>query len=300
MLFFKSINVTSYYAMTNQPGRNGGDVTGTSYRGRFDYTDDRYGASAEHMLIDKNFAPEVGYVRRTDVRRSFGQLRFSPRPRRSATIRKYTWQASADYVTDAPAIRVQSREVSGLFRIDFQSSDQASAEVSREYEWLPAPFVISPGVIVPAGGYTYSTTRVSYGMGQQRKVSGRISMAGGTLYDGTKSEVSYSGRWGVVPQFSIEPSIALNWVSLPDGDFTARLVSSRFTITPSARMSISSLVQYSVVSHYLSSSARLRWEYTGGSEVFVVYSDGRDTATTGLPLLQNRTVAIKVTRLVRF
>ena len=300
LLFFKSINVTSYYAMTNQPGRNGGDVTGTSYRGRFDYTDDRYGASAEHMLIDKNFAPEVGYVRRTDVRRSFGQLRFSPRPRRSATIRKYTWQASADYVTDAPAIRVQSREVSGLFRIDFQSSDQASAEVSREYEWLPAPFVISPGVIVPAGGYTYSTTRVSYGMGQQRKVSGRISMAGGTLYDGTKSEVSYSGRWGVVPQFSIEPSIALNWVSLPDGDFTARLVSSRFTITPSARMSISSLVQYSVVSHYLSSSARLRWEYTGGSEVFVVYSDGRDTATTGLPLLQNRTVAIKVTRLVRF
>ena len=174
------------------------------------------------------------------------------------------------------------------------------AEVSREYEWLPAPFVISPGVIVPAGGYTYSTTRVSYGMGQQRKVSGRISMAGGTLYDGTKLEVSYSGRWGVVPQFSIEPSIALNWVSLPAGDFTARLVSSRFTITPSARMSISSLVQYNVVSHYLSSSARLRWEYTGGSEVFVVYSDGRGTATTGLPLLQNRTVAIKVTRLVRF
>lgn len=39
---------------------------------------------------------------------------------------------------------------------------------------------------------------------------------------------------------------------------------------------------------------------TGGSEVFVVYSDGRGTATTGLPLLQNRTVAIKVTRLVRF
>ncbi len=48
MLFFKSINVTSYYALTRVPGRNGDDVTGTSYRGRFDYTDDRYGASAEH------------------------------------------------------------------------------------------------------------------------------------------------------------------------------------------------------------------------------------------------------------
>ena len=300
LLFFKSINVTSYYAMTNKPGRNGAGVTGTSYRGRLDYTDDRYGASAEHMLIDKNFAPEVGYVRRSDVRRSVAQVRFSPRPRRSAVIRKYTWQGSADYVTDAPAITLLSREVTGLFRIDFQSSDQASAEVSREYERLPAPFVISPGVIVPAGGYTYSTTRLSYTLGQQRKVSGRISVAGATLYDGTKSEVSYSGRWGVMPQLSIEPSIALNWVSLPDGDFTARLVSSRFTVTPSARMLISSLVQYNVDSHNISSSARLRWEYTGGSELFVVYSDGRDTATTGFALLQNRTVAIKVTRLVRF
>jgi hypothetical protein len=300
LLFFKSINVTSYYAMTNVPGRTGGDVTGASYRGRFDYTDDRYGASAEHMLIDRNFAPEVGYVRRTDVRRSFGQLRFSPRPRQSEVIRKYTFQAGLDYLTDASATTLQGREASGLFRIDFQSSDQASAEYSREYELLPAPFVISPGVVVPAGGYTYSTGRLSYTLGQQRKVSGRLSAAAGTLYDGTKSEVSYSGRWGVVPQFSLEPGITLNWVSLPDGDFTARLINSRFTVTPSARMLVSSLVQFNVDTNTLSSSARLRWEYTGGSELFVVYSDGRDTAATGFPLLQNRTFAVKVTRLVRF
>lgn len=300
LLFFKSINVTGYYAMTSVPGRTGGAVTGTSYRGRFDYTDDRYGASAEHMLIDKTFAPEVGYVRRTDVRRSLGQARFSPRPRASTLVRKYTWQGSVDYVTDASATTLQSREVSGLFRIDFQSSDQASVDVSREYELLPAPFVISPGVVVPAGGYTYGAVRLGYTLGQQRKVSGRLSAATGTLYGGTKSDVSYSGRWGVSPRFSLEPSVALNWVRLPYGNFTARLVSSRFTITPGARMLISSLVQFNVDTETLSSSARLRWEYTGGSEVFVVYSDGRDTAAAGFPLLQNRTVAVKATRLLRF
>jgi len=65
-------------------------------------------------------------------------------------------------------------------------------------------------------------------------------------------------------------------------------------------MLISSLVQFNVDTHTLSSSARLRWEYTGGSELFVVYSDGRDTTAVGFPLLQNRTFAIKVTRLFRF
>jgi len=44
----------------------------------------------------------------------------------------------------------------------------------------------------------------------------------------------------------------------------------------------------------------MRWEYTPGSELFVVYSDGRDTATGGYPGLQNRSVAVKATRLLRF
>jgi len=171
---------------------------------------------------------------------------------------------------------------------------------TRDYELLPEPFSIATGVRVPAGGYTYSTSRVSYNLGQQRKVSGRLSASAGTLYNGTKQEIAYSGRWGVVPRFSMEPSITLDWVQLPYGDFTARLVSSRFTLTPTARMLVSSLIQYNAGANSLSSSMRLRWEYTGGSELFIVYSDGRNTHTPGYPDVLNRTFAVKITRLVRF
>ena len=87
----------------------------------------------------------------------------------------------------------------------------------------------------------------------------------------------------MVPQFSLEPGVTLAWGSLPYGDFTARLLGSRFTVTPSARMSISSLVQFNVDAKTLSASGRLRWEYTGGSELFIVYSDGRDTQNVGFP-----------------
>src|SRR6185295_769086 len=103
LLFLKSIDLTSYYARTDTPGVAGGT---SSYRGRFDYVTDRYGLVAEHMLIGRNFKPEVGYVRRTDFRRSFAQGRFSPRPKHSTGIRKLTWQGSLDYVTDAAATTV--------------------------------------------------------------------------------------------------------------------------------------------------------------------------------------------------
>jgi hypothetical protein len=37
-----------------------------------------------------------------------------------------------------------------------------------------------------------------------------------------------------------------------------------------------------------------------GSELFVVYNEGRDTRASGLPDLQNRSMVVKVNRLLRF
>jgi len=42
-----------------------------------------------------------------------------------------------------------------------------------------------------------------------------------------------------------------------------------------------------------------KWEYQPGSDLFVVYSDGRDTVDRFRPALQNRSLAVKVTRLLR-
>jgi hypothetical protein len=58
-------------------------------------------------------------------------------------------------------------------------------------------------------------------------------------------------------------------------------------------------VQFNADAHTLNSSVRLRWEYRPGSDLFVVYSDGRDTVALG-PNLLNRSVAVKFTRLMRF
>ena len=66
-------------------------------------------------------------------------------------------------------------------------------------------------------------------------------------------------------------------------------------------MALSGLVQYNSTSSSLGSSVRFRWEYAPGSDVFVVYSDGRNTQIGDrFPGLQNRTFVVKATRLFRF
>ena len=45
---------------------------------------------------------------------------------------------------------------------------------------------------------------------------------------------------------------------------------------------------------------RVRWEYSPGSELFVVYSDGRNTDVEWFPQLQGRVLAAKITYLLWF
>ncbi len=298
--FFLLTNVTAnaFYARTDTPGLDGGTAT---YRGTLEYAGDRYGVQAEHLLIGEHFDPQVGYVRRTDFRRSAAEARFTPRPKRRNRVRKYTFLGSIDYVTDASATQVQNKELRGYFQTEFQNSDQTTAEYIHGYELIPKAFAISPGVIVPVGGYDSDNVRVTYSLGQQRPVSGRLAFGHGALYGGHRTETSYSGRVALRPQLAVEPSLSLNWVDLPFGTFSAQLVTTRLIFTPSPRMILSSLMQYNISGHSVTSSARLRWEYRPGSELFLVYSDGRNLLDTQTPTgLLNRSVAVKVTRLLRY
>ena len=69
-----------------------------SYRAHLDYAGDRYGVQLEHLLVGDAFNPEVGFVRRRDMRRSFAELRFSPRPRSIDWVRRFVWTGSFAYI----------------------------------------------------------------------------------------------------------------------------------------------------------------------------------------------------------
>ena len=301
--FFRYLSVNTYYARTNTLGRSGDP---SSYRGVFNYASDRYGLSAEHLSVGDRFNPEVGFVRRSDFRRSTLTARFSPRPRSNPFVRRFSWEGAYDYTTDGARTRVENRQATGVWRVEFSNSDLWNVDYTRDFEYLPKDFEIAPGVVLPTGGYDYQTVTTGYSLGQQRRVSGRLQVRAGSFYEGTKKEISFSGgRAGISARLNVEPGITLNWVDLPQGRFTTRLFTARAIFTPSPRSLVSGLFQYSARDHTLSSSVRLRWEYTGGSELFVVYSDSRNTIDPdpiagGVSRLLNRSIAVKLTRLVRF
>ncbi|MCC7415622.1 MAG: carbohydrate binding family 9 domain-containing protein [Acidobacteria bacterium] len=294
--FFDNLNVNTYWARTRTSDRRGRD---TSYRGQIDYQGDRYGAQLEHLVVGDDFNPEAGFVRRTDIRRSFGQFRFSPRPAGIEAIRKFFWAGSMAYITRGDG-RLDTRESNGEFAIEFQNSDRLSVAVTDTHESLPAPFAIAPGIALRVGTYHYDNVRVQMNLGSQRKVSGQFAVDRGTFYSGRKTTLSAShGRINAGSRLSLEPSFQLNVVDLAEGSFTNQIVGSRITYTLTPRMFTSALVQFSSSSHTASANVRLRWEYRPGSELFVVFNEERDTLVPRFPALANRALIVKINRLFR-
>lgn len=255
---------------------------------------------AERLVVEPNFLPEIGFLRRTDIRRNYGLVRFSPRPRQLRNVRRMTTQASLNYTTNNQD-RLATREAVGRFETEFSNSDVASVVYTDSFERLVRPFATSPGVTLPVGSYSFHTTRIGYVAGQQRKVSGELVYETGPFYNGDRHTISLNGaRMQVTPQMSREPSLSVNWVDLVQGSFTAKVVRTRATYTITPRMFVSGIVQYNSAGTSVGSNVRFRWEYRPGSKLFVVYTDDFDTEPRpNVVSLRNRAFVVKFNKLFR-
>ena len=296
--FYDNVNFTGYYTKSQTSGLVGDDE---SYQAAFTYNGDLYAFQLDHLLVGDNFNPEIGFMRRDDFRRTYTAAQYSPRPQSLDAIRQFTWRGTLDYTTSASTGLIETRISQLSFNTEFENSDQFNLDVQDSYELLDVPFQITPDVAIPIGGYSFADYYVSYALGSQRLISGTISLQRGSFFSGDITAVGYRrGRVEITRQFSISPGISINNIDLPQGRFTTKLVTSRFTYTLTPRMFFGGLLQYNSSTNALSSNLRLRWEYQPGSELFVVYNDVRDTELRSTPLLQNRAFIIKFTKLLRF
>ncbi len=299
--FYENVSLVGYVARTDTPGYEGRDL---SYQGQFTYAGDRYGLSAEHLVVEDSFQPEVGFVRRDNFRRSYASARFSPRPRSIEAVRRFRLEASLDYIEAADTGIVETREAQIGFSTEFESSDRVGVTVVDSYEFLLEPFAAGPDVTLPVGGYAFRDVETSYTIGAQRRLTGILRVRAGQYFNGTIRSVGFSrGRLALTPELAVEPTLSVNWIEMPQGSFRNDLYLSRITYTFTPRMFFSGLLQYASASRTLSTNLRLRWEYSPGSEFFVVYTEDRDTdplRPDRYTMLRNRGLAVKVTRLFRF
>ncbi len=296
---FDNVDLAGFFSRADTPGLGGGK---NSYGANFGFTPDKYGFTIKHLFIDDDFNPEVGFVRRDNMRETQGTARISHRGK-GRTLRYMSLSGVTDYIYNTQGIR-ETYDNTVALDTELQNSDTFQVSLNRGGDVLLNPFRIVPTVTVPVGSYTSTVLHLQYAIGPQKPYTGQFSFDYGGLYAGTQKVFNFSaGRLAVTPRLAVEPSASINWIDLPFGQFTTQLYRTRATYMFKPRMYASAFVQYNSTNHTFSTNVRMRWEYTPGSELFIVYTNDQNmnpTTPDRSSELLTRAFVVKVNRLLRF
>ena len=112
--FLENAQAFGYYAKTRTDGLKGEDE---SYRARIGYRGDAWSASLDHILVGANFNPEIGFMRRRDIRETTMFGRFGPRLTSVSSIRRITLVGALGYIENERLSFLESRSRGGRFEV---------------------------------------------------------------------------------------------------------------------------------------------------------------------------------------
>jgi len=301
--FLENMQVFGYWARTRTDGISDNDQ---SYRTRAGWRGNTWSWSVDYVVVEDGFNPELGFVRRSDFRETNLFARWSPRVPFIPALRRANFAPIFTFIESDRLGYMETRNRGGRVEFEFENGDWLTFIGNDAYERLADTTSIS-GALIPDGAYRFRDMEMTYYFGPHRRLSGSVAVTRGGFYGGNVTGLAITqGRIEVLPQLSVEPSLELNWIDLPalqqeEGQFDQHVMRTRVTYSLSPRAFVSGIVQYNTASETFGANVRLRWEWAPGSELFVVYTERRDTdALDRWSELAGRSLVVKATRLLRF
>lgn len=245
----------------------------SAYGFKAEYPNDRWQAMLGLKQIGEDFRPALGFAPRTGIRKAEAEVGFNPRPHRFG-IRQIVLGAVPSVTTDL-RWRAESWDVfTHLPQIEFDSGEEVALQVIPTFERLVEPFEIQPGVVIPPGSYRWTQWQLEVSTASKRPWVAEVEVSRGGFYTGTMAQFSSELILKPSPHLAMAARLELNDVSLPEGEFVAKVFSTRLDVSASTNITWSNQVQYDTDSRLLGFQSRFRWILKPGNDIFLVVGRG--------------------------
>jgi len=267
----RTFEADAWYQQSDTPGLAGDDASfgfglrmpnPTGLRGRMAYKE-----------VQQNFNPAMGYINRSNVR--------------DLTVDAgYTHFFGGDVLqtlfTGVDAQRIERIEgglqsqalVFRLVELQTNARDSLNLSHTRNDENVQRPFTIysdqNRQLVIQPGRYQFNEQGVRLSTGGQRQFSGSVNYLQGDFYNGNRTNIRGSVSWNQSRFFVLSANYDWNDISLPQGDFVARLTSISTQVAFSSTLYWITLTQYDNLSEELGINTRLQWIPRAGQEGFIV------------------------------
>ena len=236
--------------------------------------------------IDEDFQPAMGFVRRPGTRRLQSFVQLETLTRESEWLREWEIELQAQWTTDLDNRLLSSEYELPVLQIELNTGDEFSLLPSFEQEILDEPFEIFDDVVIPTGDYEFFRGGVAFDSDRSRPVSADGYATWGQFYDGERLNLGLDLEWRASKYWGVEAGCDYYDVDLPEGEFDVVVGYGGLRLTPSPRLSWTTIAQYDNVSDELGINSRLRWIISPGNDLFLVYNqsvanDGRSFRSLG-------------------
>jgi hypothetical protein len=269
----KNFQIAGWTALSRGDGRPG-SRTGWGYI--VDYPNDFLDCFTALNQFGEALNPGLGFVPRPGIRKFDAACRLKPRPSKQGRLR-WVRQAFLEHSYER-VINWHGQTESWSFswapvNISLESGDRFEFSFQPQFEFLPVPFEISPGVTLPVGSYRFNRFRGEFQTSDHRPWEFGSTTWFGSFYDGRLLQqsdyvrfTSHGGHW----QSGL--SIDQNFGTLREGHFVQRLAQFNLAFAFHPNLILTSFFQYDTQAQNIGNNLRLRWTIRPGNDLFVVWN----------------------------
>ncbi|MDP3644996.1 MAG: DUF5916 domain-containing protein [Bacteroidota bacterium] len=266
----KNLTLTLFGLISDTPGKKNNN---TSWGADIAYPNDFLNFGLGHYEVGENFVAGIGFVPRTGVKASYGNLSIGPRPDKWGILQVKTG-GGFNYLTNFDNVMVTRVLNIQPLGIRFKSGEEFSYSLNQQYEFLVKDFPIFPGFIIPENDYTFWYQNVLLTAAGSRNLAGSASFGSGDFYNGRKQDMKLMVNYKVAVPLFIGVNYSVNHVSLPEGDFTARIYQMNLNILFSPTVTLYNYFQYDNASEKMGWQSRFQWILKPGNEIILAWTSG--------------------------
>jgi len=297
--FLGNIDWNTYVVGTETPGVSGGQYAWrTSVNREANFVHIKFGA----MELGENFNDDLGFYRRTGMRKYFLDFGLRPRPEsfRRHGVREIHPHVTWSYYEDLGGTILAKHLHSGN-TFFMNSGAYFELSVNPKFERIASSFAISPEVDpIPAGSYGWAEYQLKGSTDPSRTVTLGFTGIVGGLWSGTQKTANVDMTIRPSYKFFLETGLQRTHgdLDVPDGTFTKTFWTFRSNYSFNTNMFVDALVQYDPGLEKINSNIRFNLIHHPLSDLFLVFNEQR--FNTGDPVPPGRSFTVKATQMVAF
>ena len=265
----KNVSLVLFGMQSNTKNMEGEN---NAWGAQFSYPNDLINARLGHHQIGKNFVAGMGFVPRTNIKETYGEFEFGPRPGKWG-IMQVLAGGSFNSISNLESKKVETSEIQiKPLGVRLFSGEEISYSLINQQEFLYLDFNIFENIIIPQRGYQWWRHKINLKTKGARNIWGEASYGFGEFYNGTRQDIILKANWKVAVPLFLGGSYIQNQVKLPMGNFTANIYQANANILFSPDITLYNFVQYDNASKIAGLQSRFQWIVKPGNEIIVAWN----------------------------